>query len=318
MGIENLLSQGFAQLSIGDFDAALSTADKLISKKSAEGHGLRANALVGMERIDEAVAAIKNGLERFPDDYGLHVEHGVILTAAGRYDEAERALHRAQEFDDADAAEIGLALASCYAAQDRWDDMLEVLSGNEDWGELEIGRLAMQLSALAAVERWEDALAFTQGILDESGEDLIDEFGEQIAAAVHAVRAMALLEAKAQPKRALSGAWEALRINPFDDMALLVIRKAGGKLSPEAHTFALECEVTVEGEDTFDGGYVVLANDQDEALAYVKEYEAQVSGGVAALVAVDELSPIADEYCGIIEVAELGEEDDEDEDFSQN
>lgn len=318
MSIDNLLSQGFAQLGAGDFDAALATADRLIAKKAPEGHGLRANALAGLERIDEAVAAITNGLERFPEDYGLHVEKGVILTSAGRFDEAERALHDASQFDDADAAEIGLAMATCFAAQERWDDMLECLSGNEDWGELEIGRLAMQLSALAAAERWEDALAFTQGILDESGADLIDEFGDQIAAAVHAVRAMALLEAKNQPKRALSGAWEALQINPFDDMALLVIRKAAGKTSPEARTFAIECEVAVEGEDPFDGGYVVIADTQEEAMAYVSEYESQVSGGVATLVDVGELTPIPDEYCGLVEVAELGEEEEDDEDFSQN
>lgn len=311
MSIAALIDRAYAELYAENYPAALKTAAKLIAKKSPEGHAIKVSTLIALQEPDAAVDAALHAVALFPGRFAVQNALGMALLNARRPDEAETALISAGECDDVEPIEHSLALATLYSLEEKWDKVLEVLAGNEEWSDADGVRVGLQLTALHEAGLWEDALAFTQGLADELGEDLAEHFGDETAAMLLAVRARAILEVKKQPRRAANGAWEALRIYPDEDIALEVIRRCGGRPGLHAKCFALDCELATPGEDPFFCGYVVQAGTLDEAFDYVSAFEAQVSGAEARLVAHEELPPEPEEFCGVLEVIDIEDEMDD-------
>lgn len=314
MSIDGLAERGYAQLERGRYDQALATAEKLIRKGSVLGHDLKVQALLILEMPEDAMAAAEAGLEEHPDAWMLYNTLGAALMALERPEEALLALNQALSYDDAERAEVLLGIATAHAALDDWESTLEALLGNEDWGEYEIQRFAMQMSALVMLERWKEIMTFTDSLLAEMGDDLIEIFGPGGAAGVHAIRAKALLHGRQQKRRAENLAWDALRIFPKEAIALEVLRECAGLSSPFARQFALECVVSA-GEEAFSSRYAVIADTLAEAFDFVVAFEARTSGGAPELVAHAEGEPMPGELCGIFAV---GDEDDEEDDEGED
>lgn len=313
MSIDGLIDRGYKQLAQGNFDAALTTGEKLIAKGEPEGYVVKSCAMIAFDEIDAAIALLEDGLIDFPDAWALHYQLGGAFAAADRYEEAILALRQAATYEDAEGASIALSIAKTHIMQEDFEGALEALSGNQDWGDLELDRIIMQLSALFALERWSDILAFTGAMLLEDGEDFVATYGEESAAHMFAVRAMALLKAKDQKRAALNIAWDVLRTLPDERIALAVIREANGQRSPFSKLFALQCDVTVEGEEPFLGQYLVIADTLADAFNFVVEYEAQITGGEAVLAEHSEAGAMPDEPHGVVEVVDSDEEEEEDE-----
>lgn len=314
MSTEGLIDRGYKQLARGDFDSALTTGEKLIAKGEVEGYVIKACAMIAFDEEDAAIHLLEDGLVEFPDAWMLHYQLGGALTAAERFEEGILALRQAATYEDAEGAQIALSLAKIHLLQGDFDGVLEALAGNQDWDDLELDRIIMQLSALFALERWSDILAFTGAMLIEDGEDFLETYGEESAAHMFAVRAMALLKGKDQKRAALNLAWDVLRLIPDEKIALAVVREARGQRSPFSRLFALHCDVTAPNEEPFLGQYLVVADTLADAFNFVVEYEAQTTGGEPVLAEHSEAGPMADEPQGIIEVVDEEEDEEEEED----
>jgi len=89
-GIQSNLAR--AALAVGDPGTALTAAERAI----ANGGGnvgtwqLFGNALKEMNRIDDAIAAFREGRTHYPDDFQLHYNVAISELIAGRADDAEK------------------------------------------------------------------------------------------------------------------------------------------------------------------------------------------------------------------------------------
>lgn len=313
MALDRVIERAFLQLQAGDFDAALETAERLISKRIADGYELKTQALLELGESDEAIAVAETAVDLWPEAWRLYNNLGTALLRAERHREALLAFRHAQTLDSAHNPELHLNLAIACLADEDHEGALEALAGNEEWGEFELPRMSIQLATLVILERWDDVLAYTGAYVDEMGEDLVELYGEGIAAGIYGARAMAFLHGKKQVRRAVNLAWDALRIYPRDDLALTTLREAEGRTSPFARVLALECEVVTPEEEEFISQYVVVADSEEDAMEYIAEYEANLSGGTPKLLASSDAGPEAEEFCGIVEVIDPDEEEEGEE-----
>ncbi|MFQ5415275.1 MAG: tetratricopeptide repeat protein [Phycisphaerae bacterium] len=123
-------------------------------------------ALAGLGRLDEAVAAFESGLAIDPDDPELHNTYGVVLADAGRLDDAMRHFQAAVRIDPrSDAARFNIAAA--LQRQGRLDDAIqayrETIAINQAHAKAHarLGNLlALRRDIDAAMSHWRHAITY--------------------------------------------------------------------------------------------------------------------------------------------------------------
>jgi tetratricopeptide (TPR) repeat protein len=93
---------------VGRFDEAIAAADRAIelNPDSVDAHTCRGNALNGADRFDEATVAAGRAIDLDPDSARAYDVRGTALYSLGRYDEALQAYDRAIELNPDFAAAL--------------------------------------------------------------------------------------------------------------------------------------------------------------------------------------------------------------------
>lgn len=86
--VESLYDQGIRALEEFDFDKALEIGDRLIAHRYSGGHEVRARALDGLDKSNEAITLLEDGTKRFPSVPVLWSYLGEYYSNSGRYDDA--------------------------------------------------------------------------------------------------------------------------------------------------------------------------------------------------------------------------------------
>lgn len=152
----------------GDSARALQLADALADSEPVQSVLLGGLALLGDDRIDDALARLTAGLAAHPGERSLEVGLGTLLAQAERYDEAEPHLRAAVEADDGPRDEIhwqavyGLARLQIMAGRDLEQAVaaLDLYLDVDPYGDMLPGRwgaLFRRGQALAALGRHDEA-----------------------------------------------------------------------------------------------------------------------------------------------------------------
>ena len=106
---------GVMHLAAGQFEEAISRADKILKLKptAVQGHLLRGNALAGLTKFDAAVKQLESAIEADPDRALTYADLGRFQYALGQPEKAEQALKQAVALGPKNV-DARLALANFY------------------------------------------------------------------------------------------------------------------------------------------------------------------------------------------------------------
>lgn len=122
-----LYIKGAARLREGDVDEALRVLDAVPGGESFPAHEIaRAEALLGLDRTEQAEQVVRGALARHPDDARSIAAAAVVELARERYAEAEQLYARARDRDP-ENPRIRLGLAAARARQGRLAEAIEEL-----------------------------------------------------------------------------------------------------------------------------------------------------------------------------------------------
>lgn len=105
---ESPAAQGFAFLATGDFDAALDEAKKLAvsAPDCAEAYLIMGIAYARKEEIDKAIAALRQGEIKHPNEFAFPYNSGILLRSINKHDEALASFDTAMALDRTPAPEL--------------------------------------------------------------------------------------------------------------------------------------------------------------------------------------------------------------------
>ncbi|WP_243451037.1 DUF3857 domain-containing protein [Sphingosinicella sp. CPCC 101087] len=120
-----LISSGYVKLNSERPRAALEDFDRVIALAPdwATAHANRAIALIDLQRLDEARAALAQAMRRDPEDFVVHQGYGLLHLNQERPEDAISALTRSLELDPDNSTTLGLR-SWAYQMVDREDEAL--------------------------------------------------------------------------------------------------------------------------------------------------------------------------------------------------
>jgi tetratricopeptide (TPR) repeat protein len=125
---EARLLMGVAHLQRGDFRAAVPELERAVALSGtlAGAHSLLGRALMGAGRRDDAIKAFTAELARDPNDFDANLYLGIMLKDDGKLDEAYEHLKRAQRLRSRDVA-VQYALGALHLAAGRTEEARKAL-----------------------------------------------------------------------------------------------------------------------------------------------------------------------------------------------
>jgi tetratricopeptide (TPR) repeat protein len=197
------LAQG-RQSKHGDALASLELAER--SNPRQKLHGLRSEILVGLQRFDEALAALRAQLDMTPSDAALHKQYNDLLYMLGRDQEAEflASYDRAPKSEALQVAKAGFLLLTRRDAQAH-----EIFSGILAANPAHEGAAMGAANALDRMRRHDEAEILLERALTQHPDS---------ATLLNALAATALF--RKDPEKAAAMAQRAVAISPFYQYAL--------------------------------------------------------------------------------------------------
>ena len=169
MGVELAsahFSRAFAHRSLGDYQMALADYNKAIEAQPSLAqdeyfYAARAEALIGLGELDQAMADVEAALKLSPDTASLIDIRGVIFHRKGSYKKADQDFRQALKINPnlwQAKADLAWMLATCPEAEFR--DAKEAVALAESAAKVKPDYLTMDVLAAAYAEsgRFEDAI----------------------------------------------------------------------------------------------------------------------------------------------------------------
>jgi len=175
--IDPLIEEGFEYLREGRFDKALEVGHKLYVLQHSSAFEIMALAFAAMDRLDDAIAALEDGVGKVPDAWRLWQLLGNCYSNKQRYDASENAYRRALECPDADTDSVYLNLAVVCTRENKHAEASDWLS-HVTADELEIVGQATYVWLLNNLEQYAESVATCQRLIaaaeaaDADDEDL--------------------------------------------------------------------------------------------------------------------------------------------------
>lgn len=313
----SLWDRAMAELESYDFDAALKTARELERLHFTGAFEVEARALAGLERGEEAVAAVERRLGKAPENGRLWEQLGIQCSDLDRFDRAHEAFAKARAcadapepasiaFDDAlvwsrqrDPARAESTLASAPATQDvELASLIEALRAKST---LELGRAK---EALARVDQWLASPAAEDASIDS-----------RTRALLHATRAKALLATGSALELVHTAIDAALASDKSVPEATELLRELDGRCSERARRWTLTLEGvwpapselvpaprgigTIEDPLAFFATYVVIADSPEDALELCRRFEPPHVRGSLRVESSTDLGAAPNELVGV-------------------
>jgi tetratricopeptide (TPR) repeat protein len=323
--IQALLERGQDELFRREYANALETAHELEEWGWNGAAALVGAALQGLERHDEAVAALEHGVERHPENAHLWNELGVQLAGRDRWEPAHAAFDRAKRCGaphEQDRARFEDALAWAHQGDIERAER-EIETGRAAVDPLQALKLA-RLHAQCRLSRSKPADALAEADRAIAGARAPEDHEEELVlAGLWALRAEAQLALGAPEADVRESLARALRVARSQFRAIELLRELDGKRSPQARRWRLgvsgRCWHTDEegamsltrptGPNASDpprarfySQYVVIADSAAEALELVRPFEPVDVRGSLAILESEDLGPTPDELLGVEDV----------------
>jgi tetratricopeptide (TPR) repeat protein len=120
MGNDPTLDQSIAKWKVRQFDQQIEQINPFAPDHAAQVEQLKA------QRLEYQVADCQKRVEKYPTDYGIRFEMGVLYFQIGKYSEAIKEFQKAQQNPHKKLASMGY-LAKCYAQKKMYDFAADTL-----------------------------------------------------------------------------------------------------------------------------------------------------------------------------------------------
>lgn len=272
--IDDLIQSAYEALRNRECERALDLSDELLSRRHSSGFEVKARALWSLERCDEAIACLREGIERAPSVSILWHFLGCFLSDLGSFEEAVPALQRAVNLSDVHRSNEMLNLAIVLRRKGDLEESLRVLrtavlSDSENptlvqFYELEAG-LLMEMERFAegldVVEK-----AFEQFEKDGLSEDLDTLIGGTVQAGellsqLYVLAGVGVLETGGPAEEVEGLALQSIALDQCSLCGMELLRRA----KPRTDADAKQWSVMVRGQGTLPDtdevlGFFVMVN----------------------------------------------------------
>jgi tetratricopeptide (TPR) repeat protein len=278
-GVGELVDEGYRLLEEEEYEQALGVAAKICSLNDPEGYEIGARALDELDRPNDAIAMLNDGVKAHPTWYWLWDRLGGICLDEGRHLEALEAYRQASTCPDADKTMMAYACGTVFNRQGKHQEVLQTVERERhgEGGPPQFAWDAMKSWSLNALGRYRDTLSLVDVM--NAVEEVDDEWRETYAAFQTAI-ARAFLEAEGNAPRALAGAWEAIRAFRGDLNAGDLIREIADIRTPTSLLGTIMVDGRwhegIEGFEEPPGFFVVydvVYDNLEEALEFIKPFE---------------------------------------------
>lgn len=271
MDVQALISEAEEALLEGKFDRAQRAAEQVIAQRYSYGFELLARVHAQRENLPRAIAVLQEGVAKAPRAWQLWMLLGEYRSDHGDYDGALAAFDTALGIPGADADEAHINAAIAHDRAGRAEDALmrlhEVRGASDDSA---VAAARVRAAILLEQERPDAAAAAANAGIARVHEDSPPTDVAQLYASLAKADWM-----RGKRDSALQHAWEAIALDTTEETALWVIREIEGAYSASAKHY----RVIIHGRDAgFDADgfwrkYDVVADDEDEAMTFIRRIE---------------------------------------------
>jgi tetratricopeptide (TPR) repeat protein len=273
---EKLTTEGFECLKRADYREALKIAAQLEELRFSASFEIAAQAHAGLGDIEKAVFVLEQSVRLAPDVWLNWQLLGNYLSDLERFEKAESAYQNALKCTNAWVGSIRLNQAILANRQSKFGEALLILDKIDD-KELLLQKSEASIYSLQGLKRIDDAMSLAKQILNEISDDEKDiELFGRVAATLGRLRLM-----NGKPKAEVrKWAVDALEIYAYSTMLLALIRDIDAKYSEKANYYRLLIHGIIPINSPryseakgFYTTYDVVADNSDEALNFVREFE---------------------------------------------
>ncbi|MBI5364944.1 MAG: hypothetical protein HZA53_17330 [Planctomycetes bacterium] len=315
--VERLWNRAMAELESYDFDAALKTAGELERLRFSGSFEVEARALAGLERGEEAVAAVERGLAKVPENGRLWEQLGIQCSDLGRFDRAHEAFAKARACADApELASIALNDALVWSRQGEPARAESTLASAPATRDVELASRIEALRAKSTLElgRAKEALArVDQWLASPAADDA--SIDSRTRALLLATRATALHATDIALELVYRAIDAALASDKSVPEAARLLRTLDGRRSAGARRWTLTLEglwpapselvprprgiETIEAPLAFFATYVVIADSSEDALELCRRFEPPHVGRSLRVESSTDLGAAPNELLGV-------------------
>jgi tetratricopeptide (TPR) repeat protein len=274
--VEVLSDQGFAYLSIREWDEALKVAKELEERRFSAAYDIAAQAHAGLGDVEEAIRVLERGVEKAPRAWPNWQLLGNYRSDLGRFDEAEAAYEAALGCPGVWESSVRLNQAVLAGRRDRFEEMLGLLDAVTD-EELALTAAEHRIHGLDALGRHEEAEAVALPVLAaEHDPETEGPTMARIAARVASIR----LARGVDEREVREYAHESLRYDTASQAILTLLRRMDDERSKTARYLRMVAKAQLRETDPrfatlprYHVTYDVVADSEEEGLAYVRAFE---------------------------------------------
>ena len=303
---QQLREEAYLSLDADEPERALELGKKLLELKQVRVFEVVALALDQQGKADEAIAALKTGVDKAPNAFALWQLLGNILSTSKKYQEAKDAFQRALSCPGADSDGINYDLAVSLRSAGQTLEAMQVCDSvsSAEWG---IKVRTLRASLLNNAGRNEEAAQVANGNIAEllSQTDVSDDEMQDLAQN-YSELARAHWLGRRDGNAAFENACRALEWDRADGSALWLVRELMAMKTPSSHWFRLEVSgqwhfplEPGQAPPPFAASFDVVADTVDDALRYAQNIEPPEIRESMLVTAVEDKGPYPDHLQGL-------------------
>lgn len=266
MDVDALIQQADEALEVYDFESALAVGEQLLEARYSYGYEVIARAQAGLDERPKAIATLEEAVIRGPV-WPLWNLLGNYRSDEGDYAGAFAAYEQALVVDGVDASLIHLNYAVDLGRAGLHEEALARLD-RVDAPEYATQRAVTRGRALNVLKRPSEALEEVRAALRE------EELEREDRSNLQSIAAYALLQ-RGDRDEALREAWASIATFPSNRDAMWVVREIQNLRSDKARPYKITIGGAsfVENARGFLATYEVLADDEEDALRFIRLFE---------------------------------------------
>ena len=279
--IDELVDEAFDCIDAADYAGAIKIARRLKRLNHSWAFEILALAYTGMDRRQDAIAVLEQGVAQAPEVWRLWQLLGNYYSDDGRFEDCHRAYRSALECQDCDESSVHLNFAIALTRQEGLRQALWHLNRVTD-EQMKLQALELRLEVFNRLEWYVQAIELGKRVLGAYDPDDQDDEGRQALSKIHAEVGLGLWMSRKDREAALARAWEAVSIDKGQHTAMWLVREIDGEVSSSASYYRIVVKGTwlepIErdgewGLPEFLAEYEVVADGPEEALELVRPFE---------------------------------------------
>ncbi|MEO0470380.1 MAG: tetratricopeptide repeat protein [Bacteroidota bacterium] len=260
-----------------EFERAKEIGQQLIAGDYESGYRVLGSVHEQMGETEEAEAVLKKGIETYPENWELFLHLGTLYSEANRLEEAIKVLEDAAKLENVESYWIDMNKAVVYYKMQDVDAALNTLQ-KVTHPDMFNEAFALQLSILDEVGRYDLLLEVVEEGLEETIPPENDQDAEVMSRiCFYAAKACYKEEDEEATQFYLK---QAIQYHRSNESTLELIRDIRAEYSDSATLYGIMVQAlyepeTEEGKESFPfmTTYAVLAENEEEAMNYIRDFE---------------------------------------------